>query len=383
VDNKKELNVLLIEDNPGDARLIKEYLKDNKNYSFNLIWIPSLTILNENVNVLPDLILLDLNFPESRGIETFDFVHSIFPDIPVIVQTGLDDEQIGQAAMSKGAQDYLVKGNFDGSLLSKAIIYSIERDNLVKKIQDQKFVLKYNEELQALNKTKDKLFAIIAHDLKTPFQAIQSYSEILNNDLAEMSIEDIKDSFSIIFEYSKNTLILLENLLEWAKLQTNRIIFDLKKFDLHFTLIKAFDLYSFMAKNKEIEFTYNCPENTYVIADENIIYSVIRNLISNSLKFTGQSGKVSISIFPIDSTLKVVVSDNGIGITDEQYSKIFDADAIESSRGTMGERGTGLGLVLCRDLLQKINIPLIIDTKLGKGTTVSFSVPAFNQEQAE
>jgi signal transduction histidine kinase len=198
-----------------------------------------------------------------------------------------------------------------------------------------------------------------------------------------MSIEDIKDSFSIIFEYSKNTLILLENLLEWAKLQTNRIIFDLKKFDLHFTLIKAFDLYSFMAKNKEIEFTYNCPENTYVIADENIIYSVIRNLISNSLKFTGQSGKVSISIFPIDSTLKVVVSDNGIGITDEQYSKIFDADAIESSRGTMGERGTGLGLVLCRDLLQKINIPLIIDTKLGKGTTVSFSVPAFNQEQAE
>jgi signal transduction histidine kinase len=380
VGNNNDLNVLLIEDNPGDARLIKEYLNDNGNSAFNIQWVPSLNNLKENVINIPHLILLDLNFPESRGIDTFDHVHSVFPDIPVIVQTGLNDEQIGQLAMSKGAQDYLVKGNFDGALLSKAIIYSIERDNLVKKIQDQKFVLKYNEELQALNKTKDKLFAVIAHDLKTPFQAIHSYSEILNHDLAEMSLEDIRDSFSLIFEYSKNTLILLENLLEWAKLQTDRIIFDIKKFDLHFVLKKAFELYSFMAQNKEIEFTFNCPENSLVIADENIIYTVIRNLISNSLKFTSQSGKVSVSTFAVDATLKVIVSDNGIGMTSEQYSRIFDADTIESARGTMGERGTGLGLVLCRDLLQRINIPLIIDTKLGQGTTVSFSVPVFSLE---
>ncbi|MDR3666105.1 MAG: ATP-binding protein [Ignavibacteriaceae bacterium] len=380
MDKNININVLLIEDNPGDARLIKEYLRDYENFTFSIQWVSSLNNLKEKVTNLPDLILLDLNFPESVGIETFDHVHSVLPEIPVIVQTGVNNEQVGQTAVSKGAQDYLVKGNFDGLLLSKAIIYGIERDNLVKKIQDQKFVIKYNEELQLLNKTKDKLFAIIAHDLKTPFQAIHSYSEILNNDLADMSLEDIKASFSYILEYSKNTLILLENLLEWAKLQTNRINFDLKKFDLYYVIKKAFDLYSLMAVNKDIQFIFTCPENTNVVADENIIYTVVRNLISNSLKFTPQSGKVSISAIRSDS-IKVVISDNGIGMTPEQCSNIFDADTIQSSKGTMGEHGTGLGLVLCRDLLQKINVPLIIDSNLGQGTSVCFSLPLFNKEQ--
>jgi len=379
--SKKDLNVLLIEDNPGDARLIKEYLKVNENYSFNIQWVPTLNDLKEKINNLPELILLDLNFPESRGIDTFDIVHSIFPDIPVIVQTGLSDEQVGQAAMARGAQDYLVKGNFDGSLLSKAIIYSIERDNLVKKLQEQKFVLKYNEELQLLNKTKDKLFAIIAHDLRSPFQAIHTYSEILNNNLADMSLDEIKNSFSYILDNSRNTLILLENLLEWAKLQTNRKTFELKDFDLYFVIKKAFDLYSFMAEKKNIDFSFSCPEKSIVIADENIIYTVIRNLVSNSLKFTNPSGKVTVSTFPYDSSLKVLVADNGIGMTSDQFSNVSDVYSFESSTGTMGERGTGLGLVLCRDLLQKINIPLIIDSKLGKGTDISFSVPVFNQDQ--
>ena len=381
MSSKKDLNVLLIEDNPGDARLLKEYLKVNDVYSFNIQWVPTLNNLKETVTNLPDLILLDLNFPESKGIDTFDYVHSIFPDIPVIVQTGLRDEQVGQTAMARGAQDYLVKGNFEGSLLTKAIIYSIERDNLVKKLQEQKFILKYNEELQLLNKTKDKLFAIIAHDLKSPFQAIHTYSEILNNNLADMSLDEVKNSFSYILDNSRNTLILLENLLEWAKIQTNRKTFELKNFDLYLVIKKAFDLYSFMAEKKNIDFSFNCPEKSIIIADENIIYTVIRNLISNSLKFTNPSGKVTISTFPFDSSLNIIVSDNGIGMTYDQFNKISDAYSFESSTGTMGERGTGLGLVLCRDLLQKINIPLIIDSKLGKGTDISFSVPVFMQDQ--
>jgi PAS domain S-box-containing protein len=499
-----DINVLLIEDNPGDARLIAEYLKVNENNTFNIQWISTLNNLKESVNKLPHLILLDLNFPESTGIDTFDFVHSIFPDIPVIVQTGLNDEQIGQTAMARGAQDYLVKGNFDGLLLSKAIIYSIERDNLVKRLQHEKLIhesekivaeiiengsvaiyrttadgnilvansamvkilgynsidhlkenkisdfypdpsardkfiklleqkqfitgyehklkkkddsiitvlescritksisgkyyyegviedislkkeaeekiLKYNEELQLLNKTKDKLFAIIAHDLKSPFQIIHSYSEILNNEIADMPLEEIKKSFSYILDNSRNTLVLLENLLEWAKLQTNRNTVELKQFDMHKVIQKSFELYSFMALNKNIEFIFNCPENSIVTADENIIYTVFRNLISNSLKFTNPSGKVAISSFSEDFHLKVIVSDNGIGMTREQYDNISDAHTLESSRGTMGERGTGLGLVLCKELLQKMNIELFIESKLGKGTNISFSVPLYQQE---
>jgi PAS domain S-box-containing protein len=504
MSNKNNFNLLLIEDNPGDARLIREYLKGNGHSSFTIQWISTLNNLKETVNKLPDLILLDLNLPESRGIDTFDIVHSIFPDIPIIVQTGLDDEQIGHTAMAKGAQDYLVKGSFDSSLLSKAIIYSVERDNLVKRLQNERLthesekivadiidnssvaiyktnsegnllvtnsafaslfgysldelkeinagdffpnpslrekflnllnekqiisgyehklkrkdnsvitvlescrltpdssgkyylegviedislrkeaeekIVKYNEELQFINKTKDKLFSIIAHDLKSPFQVIHSYSEILNNEIAEMSLPEIKKSFSYILDNSRNTLVLLENLLEWAKLQTNRKTFELSNFDIYYVIKRAYDLYTFMAVNKNIEFRFECPENTIVMADENIIYTVIRNLISNSLKFTNPLGKVSVIACVEDFSLKIIVSDNGIGMTREQYSNISDAQIIDSSRGTMGEHGTGIGLVLCKELLQKMNIELIIESKLGKGTTVSFAIPLFQQEK--
>jgi PAS domain S-box-containing protein len=502
--NRNDIKVLLIEDNPGDARLISEYLKMNENYLFIIQWVSTLNNLNENVSQIPNLILLDLNFPESRGIETFDIVHSIFPDIPVIVQTGLNDELIGQAAMARGAQDYLVKGNFDALLLSKAIIYSIERDNLVKRLQHERLsherekivteifenasvaiyrsdrhgnfliansalanlfgynsvdeikkvnagdlftnpdlrnnflnlleekktisgyehklkkkdnsiitvlescrltsggsgnyfyegvledisfkkeaeenILKYNQDLLQLNKTKDKLFSIIAHDLKSPFQLIHSYSEILNTEIGEMTLDEIKKSFSYILDNSRNTLVLLENLLEWAKLQTNRISFELKKFDMYNVIKRSYELYAFMAGNKNIKFSFECPQGSFVTTDENIIYTVFRNLISNSLKFTSPSGIVKICTSAIDSHLKISVSDNGIGMTSEQYNHISDAHTLESSKGTMGERGTGLGLVLCKELLQKLNIELIIESKLGKGTNVSFSVPLFQQE---
>ena len=504
--NKHELNVLLIEDNPGDARLIREYLKSNGNSSFLIQWVSNLNNLKETIIKLPDLILLDLNFPESRGIDTFDYVHSIFPDIPIIVQTDISDKQIDHATLAKGAQDYLVKGSFDGPLLSKAIIYSIERDKMVKRQQHEKLtnesekivagiidnssvaiykttcdgnflvvnsafanlfgysltelkeintsdffpepglrekfidllnekqiisgyehklkkkdnsiitvlescrltkdssdkyyyegviedislrkvaeenILKYNEELQSINKTKDKLFSVIAHDLKTPFQVIQSYSEILNTEIAEMSLEEIKKSFSYILDNSRNTLVLLENLLEWTKLQTNRKTFELNNFDINNVIKRSYDLYTFMALNKNIEFTFTCPEKIFVVADENIIYTVVRNLISNSLKFTNPLGKVSVSTSLTDSFLKIIVSDDGIGMTREQYTNITHADTLESSRGTMGEHGTGLGLVLCKELLQKINIELIIESKIGKGTTVSFAVPLFQKEQVE
>ena len=129
------VKILLIEDNPGDARLLREYLKSDKNFNHEIQWYSSLNEIQVNYNLHPDIILLDLNLPESVGIETFDIVQSKFPDIPIIVQTGLNDEFTGYAAVSKGAQDYLIKGNFTGPLLIKSLQYGIERNNLVSKIQ--------------------------------------------------------------------------------------------------------------------------------------------------------------------------------------------------------------------------------------------------------
>jgi len=129
------IKILLIEDNPGDTRLIREYLKSDENFLHQIEWISSLNEINPNKDHQPDIILLDLNLPESIGIDTFDIVHSIFPDIPIIVQTGLNDQPTGYAAVSKGAQDYLIKGNFSGALLIKSLQYGIERNKLVKKIQ--------------------------------------------------------------------------------------------------------------------------------------------------------------------------------------------------------------------------------------------------------
>ena len=129
------IKILLIEDNPGDARLLREYLKSDKSFLHEINWVSSLNELNLKKNQLPDIILLDLNLPESIGIETFDIVHLKFPNIPIIVQTGLNDEPTGYAAVSGGAQDYLIKGNFSGPLLIKALQYGIERNNLVNNIK--------------------------------------------------------------------------------------------------------------------------------------------------------------------------------------------------------------------------------------------------------
>jgi PAS domain S-box-containing protein len=138
------IKILLIEDNPGDARLIHEYLKSDKNFHHEIQWVTSLNEINSYKDQKPDIILLDLNLPESIGIETFDIVQSRFPDLPIIVQTGLNDELTGYSAVSKGAQDYLIKGNFSGPLLIKSLQYGIERNNLVNKIQLEK--LKHERE---------------------------------------------------------------------------------------------------------------------------------------------------------------------------------------------------------------------------------------------
>lgn len=138
------IKILLIEDNPGDARLIREYLKSDKNFLHEIIWVSSLNEINLNKDLLPDIILLDLNLPESIGIETFDIVQSMFADAPIIVQTGINDEPTGYAAVSKGAQDYLIKGNFSGPLLIKALQYGIERNNLLNNIKAAK--LKHQRE---------------------------------------------------------------------------------------------------------------------------------------------------------------------------------------------------------------------------------------------
>ena len=132
------IKILLIEDNPGDARLLREYLKSDKTFLYEIRWVSSLNQITHGKNHKPDIILLDLNLPESIGIETFDIVHKQFPNIPIIVQTGLNDEPTGYAAVSKGAQDYLVKGNFSGPLLIKSLQYGIERNNLVNNIQIEK-----------------------------------------------------------------------------------------------------------------------------------------------------------------------------------------------------------------------------------------------------
>jgi PAS domain S-box-containing protein len=138
------IKILLIEDNPGDAKLLWEYLKSDNNFLHEIQWVSSLSEINLNNDRQPDIILLDLNLPESIGINTFDIVQPMFPDIPIIVQTGLNDETVGYAAVSKGAQDYLIKGNFSGPLLIKALQYGVERNNLVNKIQHEK--LKHERE---------------------------------------------------------------------------------------------------------------------------------------------------------------------------------------------------------------------------------------------
>ncbi|MDP3916465.1 MAG: PAS domain-containing sensor histidine kinase [Bacteroidota bacterium] len=255
------------------------------------------------------------------------------------------------------------------------IIYheGISRDITERKIWEMQ-LQKYSEKLQELNASKDKFFSIIAHDLKTPFNSILGFSEILKDEARNLDIETIEQYAGIINSTSKNTFRLLENLLDWARIQQSQILFRPGSVILKKLVAEVVETLIEIANSKLIAIINCIPDNLVVTADEDMLKTILRNLVSNALKFTAVNGKIEIKSVSKVHAIEISVEDNGTGIKQDDIDKIFKIGSGFTKRGTGNEKGTGLGLMLCKEFVEKHGGKIWVKSEEGKGSTFTFSI---------
>ena len=229
--------------------------------------------------------------------------------------------------------------------------------------------------LHELNATKDKFFSIIAHDLKNPFNAVIGFSNLLIEQVKEKEYEGIGEYATIIKESSLRAMSLLNNLLIWARSQTGKMAFNPEHIDLVKLIQEVVALLEDSALQKKITIAAKLPHNLQVFADKEMIGTILRNLISNAVKFTLPSGRITISVYFNEEGSVVEVSDNGMGIKKENIYKLFKIDESYSTKGTQNESGTGLGLLLCKEFIEKHKGKIWAESEVGKGSKFSFLIP--------
>jgi len=234
-----------------------------------------------------------------------------------------------------------------------------------------------NNELKLieLNATKDKFFSIIAHDLKNPLNSIIGFSEYLTDEVKEKNFEQIGEFANIILQSSIKAMDLLMNLTEWAQSQTGRIEFKPKNLEIETFINETTLLYDEIAKQKSIAIKKVLPDNLTVFADKSMINTVFRNLISNAVKFTNPGGEIIISAEKKQNEIIFSVTDNGVGISKNSIDNLFRIDKSFSTTGTNNEKGTGLGLILCKEFIERSNGKIWAKSMVGTGTTFYFSLP--------
>jgi len=236
--------------------------------------------------------------------------------------------------------------------------------------------------LRELNATKDKFFSIIGHDLKSPFNSIIGFSNLLVEQIKNKDIEGIDEYANIVLKSSNNAMDLLMNLMEWSRSQTGRMEFNPEYFDLVSCINKIILLYDDIAGQKSITLKNILPHKVSVFADNTMISTVLRNLISNAIKFTIPGGKIIVSAMEKQNEIIFSVSDNGVGISKNSIEKLFRIDQSYSTTGTNEETGTGLGLILCKEFVEKHNGKIWVESEERKGSTFYFTLP-YNAESQE
>ena len=242
--------------------------------------------------------------------------------------------------------------------------------------KETELALKKSEiELRELNKAKDKFFSIIAHDLRAPFNALLGFSSLLNKGFDNLEVKKQKKMLSLMDDSIKNTYKLLEDLLLWSRSQNGTIAFNPENINLYLASIEVEESLKQSAQNKSIKIINNIPEDFYANADKYMFSTIIRNLISNSIKFTKNGGYVSIFAKMDEKECAVItVEDNGVGVSKEIQSRMFDIRTNTSTNGTNNELGTGLGLILCKEFVEKHNGKIWIESKEYEGSSFHFSL---------
>lgn len=248
--------------------------------------------------------------------------------------------------------------------------------NITERKMAQQKIVEYADELKELNASKDKFFSIIAHDLKSPFLGLLGFSNLLSKNLDELSKEEIHKYANYINKSTRSVYELIEQLLAWSRLQTGRIEFSPKLINLKEICENTINVLSGNSRGKNIDLINDIAADISVKADENMLRSILHNLISNAIKFTDKGGMVKINATKLNETISITISDTGLGIKKTDIERLFRLDEHITTKGTGGEEGTGLGLVLCKEMIAKHNGNIFVESEIGKGSKFTFTLPA-------
>lgn len=355
--------ILIVDDNPQNLQVLCAILK-NAGYRIAAAanGTEALSCVNERI---PDLILLDMMMPDINGIEVCSRLKKDLrtSGVPVIFISALSDSYNKVKSFEAGGIDFITKPFEKGEVLMRVKTH-LELKLAIDTIKDQ-------------NASKDRFFSIVGHDLKAHVSSLVYTAKLFSESMDELEREEI---IGLSMEMNKNVTNLhklLENLLDWAALQRDAMAFNPVSFQLS-TLIKdCVHYFSAALEKKNITLAMEIPDHVCAYGDGNMISSLVRNLIANAIKYSYENGRIEISSTLLSTGyIEVSVSDHGTGMDPEAVSKLFRMDEKFSTPGTAGEKGTGLGLLLCRELIERNDGKIHIESKARQGSTFSFTLPA-------
>lgn len=363
MSSKEKVSVLIIEDDPEDFFLTKEILHNIKNTSYKIDWESDYKKAIERVLLREhEVYLIDYKIGSKTGIDLVKVLVNSGVNCPFIFLTGMDNIDIDVEAMQVGATDYLIKGKINADLLERTIRYAIRQKKIENKLRES-------------NTTKDKLFSVISHDLRSPLGSLMNALELMVEQ--KDKIDPVMQSQIIkeLLKNSKLTYNLLENLLQWSLTHMGALTLKVEEIEACDILAHVMRINLPSARVKSIILECNDEPGLVCYADRNMLDTILRNLISNAIKYTPEMGKVTLDITKKGNAALFSVSDTGIGMDKETKQKILDPNVFYSSRGTNNEKGSGLGLILCKEFVQKLGGDIWIDSRKGKGSTFYFTIP--------
>ena len=355
---EKRIQVLLIEDGEGDARLIQELLSEAPGRPFTLRWESRLSSGLARAREGVDAVLLDLSLPDSLGLATLAAFQAAAPHVPVVVMTGLDDNEVAAAAIQRGAQDYVVKGRLDAEALARAILYAIERKNGERRRQ---------EFLHDVN-----------HELRSPLAAIHGALAMLQEDAAGLRAQQ-SQLLAIAVTGVDQLMALTEDLAEVVRSETGKLAVAVQNLSLPAALSETAALLSKSGKARSLRFTVEAaPGLPEASADPLRLRQILGNLIGNAVKFTPAGGEIAIrcGVWKDDAAFAVVsVRDTGPGIAAADMPRLFERLYQAPSDAADRARGLGLGLHICRELVTRQGGKIWAESQPGKGAEFSFTLP--------
>ncbi len=360
--------IMIVDDDIDNLNVLLDFL--DKAGFHTMVAKDGATAIELAGHTQPDLILLDVMMPGQDGFETCRILKEKtgVRDVPVIFITALSETVNKVKGFEAGGVDYITKPFENEELLAR-----VNAHLTIRKLQN--LLLGKNLELQEINNSKDKFFSILAHDLRNPMSVFLSFSKLLNK-IDSMNKKELKLYIKQFEESASNLFALLDNLLTWSRIQRKVIEFSPKILKLATIANWNIKVLELNAWQKKIIIKNLVGENICAYADDNMINTVIRNLLTNALKYSNSGNTVEIKAENDGKFVRVSVMDSGIGIPDNVLPNLFRIDSRYREPGTSGEKGTGLGLILCREFIERNGGNIWVESKPGEGTKVSFTIPA-------